>query len=191
MSTTARFTIEQYDRMIAAGVFEPREQHRLELIEGEIRAMAPIGPEHSEIVTRLTEWSYDVVESGRIRCRVQDTLDLAALESVPEPDVAWVVARDYSKRRPRAEDVLLLIEVAESSLDYDAGEKAELYAAAGIADYWVVHVGERAIEVRRDPAGRRYRTLTTHQGGEEVRPLCLPDAVLRPASLWESFESGD
>ena len=99
--------------------------------------------------------------------------------------MAWVVRRDYSRRRPSAADVLLVIEVAESSLAYDAGEKADLYAAAGIADYWVVNVPDRSIEVRRDPVGGRYRSLKTHLGDDEVRPLAFPDVALKPASLWE------
>ena len=105
-------------------------------------------------------------------------------KSAPEPDLAWVARRDYSQGRPTPADVLLVIEVAESSLKIDTGEKADLYAAAGIADYWVVNLPEQTIEVRRDPAHGRYRTLRTYSGGEELRPLSMPEIVLRPAMLW-------
>jgi len=77
-----------------------------------------------------------------------------------------------------------VIEVAESSLAYDRGEKAELYAAAGVADYWVVDLRDRTIEVRRDPAGGRYRTLRTHAGDDQIHPLAFPELTLRPAMLW-------
>jgi len=94
--------------------------------------------------------------------------------------------RDYSKSRPTVGDVLLVIEVADSSLAYDCGEKAELYAAAGIADYWVVNLPGRCVEVRRDPQGGRYRSQRAFAGGEELRPLAVPEAVLRAGTLWAS-----
>jgi Uma2 family endonuclease len=98
--------------------------------------------------------------------------------------LAWVVQQDYSRRRPTADDVLLLVEVAERSLEYDTGEKAALYAAAGIRDYWVVDVAGKAVEVRRDPEGGRYRSLQTFRGDEPIHPLCCAELSLRPAILW-------
>jgi Uma2 family endonuclease len=186
VSTIAHLSLAQYDRMIEAGVFDQRERLRLEFIEGEIREMTPIGAFHAEVVSRLTEWSCENLSRKKGRVRVQDAITLPDQESVPEPDVAWVVRRDYSHKRPSAADVLLLIEVAESSLAYDAGEKADLYAAAGIADYWVVNLPDRCIEVRREPVNGRYHSLKTHTGDDEVRPLAFPDIALKPGSLWES-----
>lgn len=186
MSTLAHLTLADYDRMIEAGVFDRGRGRRLEFIRGEIREMNPIGSPHEEIVDRLAAWSFDSLPRGTIRVRVQNSIGLPGLESAPEPDLAWVVQRDYSRGRPTAEDVLLVIEVAETSLAYDTGEKAELYASAGIADYWVVDVASQAIEVHREPAGGRYRSLKTHTGDEEVRPLAMPDVVLRPTTLWKS-----
>jgi Uma2 family endonuclease len=109
----------------------------------------------------------------------------APLDSAPEPDLVWVVQRDYSQSRPVSEEVLLVVEVSESSLAYDTGEKAFLYAEAGIADYWVVNLVDHAVEVRRDPASGRYRGLQTFSGNQEIRPLALPELVLRPQSLWD------
>ncbi len=186
MSVIAQLTLEQYDRMVEGGVFDPSRRWRLELIRGEIRQMNPIGSEHEEVVDRLTKWSAALAAAGRIRLRVQNSVGLPSLASAPEPDVAWVVERDYSRGRPTPPDVLLIIEVAESSLKYDCGEKAELYAEAGIADYWVVNLAEQSIEVRRDPAAGRYRSLQTYQDQQEVRPLALPEAVLHPAALWST-----
>lgn len=185
MSTIARLSLAQYDRMIEAGVFDQRERRRLEFICGEIREMTPIGSLHEEVVDRLLRWSSASLPPEKARVRVQNSIGLAEVESAPEPDVVWVVERDYSRGRPTAEDVLLVIEVAESSLAYDTGEKADLYAAAGIADYWVVKLRDRCVEVRRDPAAGRYRSLQSFSGDQEVRPLAFPEVALRPAKLWE------
>jgi Uma2 family endonuclease len=188
VSTIARLSLAQYDQMIEHGVFDRGDKRRLEFIRGEIRKMAPIGSLHEEVVARLTEWSTQVVPRERVRFRVQCSIGLSELESAPEPDLAWVVRRDYSGARPTEADVLLVIEVAESSLAYDCGEKADLYAAAGIADYWVVNLPDRCIEVRRDPEKGRYRSLVTCRERDEVRPLAEPEVALLPASLWEKVE---
>ena len=186
MSVIAQLTVEQYDRMIECGIFDDGRQCRLELIRGEIREMNPIGPPHEEIVDRLTLWSVRSVAAGGVRVRVQNSVGLPELGSAPQPDIVWVVDRDYSRGRPTPPDVLLVIEVAESSLKYDCGQKAELYAEAGIADYWVVNLPEQSIEVRRDPAAGRYRSLQTYLGEQEVRPLAAPEIALRPAALWKT-----
>jgi Uma2 family endonuclease len=184
VSTIARLSLNEYDRMIEHGVFNEEKRRRLEFIQGEIREMTPIGSMHEAVLDRLTEWSFENLPKRKVWVRVQESVGLPDVESAPQPDLAWVVRRDYSGGRPEAADVLLIIEVAESSLAYDRGEKADLYAAAGIADYWVVSVGDRSIEVRRDPAGGRYRTLQTHSGDDEIRPLAAPDIGLRPKALW-------
>jgi len=186
VSTIAQLTLAEYDRMIAAGVFDHRRRRRLELILGEIREMAPIGSMHEVVVDWLNEWSIRSLPKGKAWVRAQNSIGLLPLESAPEPDLAWVARRDYSHGRPTAADVLLVIEVAESSLKYDTGEKADLYAEAGIADYWVVNLVERTIEVRRDPAGGRFQGLRTFAGEDEVRPLAAPEMVLCPSMFWRS-----
>ncbi len=185
MSTVAKLTLDEYDLMIGSGVFDRRERRHLELIRGEIRERATIGPMHEVMVDRLNEWSFKSLPKGKVRVRVQNSIGLLCLESAPEPDIAWVARRDYSQGRPTEKDVLLVIEVAESSLQYDCGEKADLYAAAGVADYWVVNLPGRSIEVRRDPAEGRYRSVQTHTSDDEVRPLLVPEVVLRPSMLWK------
>ena len=117
--------------------------------------MTPIGPQHEEVVDRLNAWSVAAVHPLSIRVRIQNSIGIPDLESAPEPDIAWVVERNYSQGRPTATDVLLIIEVADSSLAYDTGEKAALYAAAGVADYWIVDIPHRCVEVRRDPRDNR------------------------------------
>lgn len=184
MSTVAQISIEQYDRMIASGVFDGPNRRRFELIHGELRMMSPIGPSHEDTVDILDEWSHDVAPRHKVRIRIQNSIRLIKFLTVPEPDVAWVRRQSYRKARPAAKDVFLLIEVSESSLDYDRGEKAELYAAAGIKDYWVVNLIDRCVETFRDPQRGLYRRLQTYQIGDEVHPLAFPMITLAVASLF-------
>jgi Uma2 family endonuclease len=186
MSTTTHLTLEEYDRMIRAGVFEREgNRYRAELIHGEILEMAPIGSLHEEVVDRLTEWSYANLRSKKVRVRVQNSIGLPELESAPEPDIVWVRKRDYSQGRPTSADVLLVIEVAESSLKYDSEIKAELYASTGIEEYWLVNLIDRRIEVRRQPQSGHYGSVEHFSGVEEVRPLAFPEIAIRPAALWQ------
>jgi Uma2 family endonuclease len=146
--------------------------------------MTPPGPEHDDLVDYLQDWSYAVVPPERVRIRIEKSIGLPSLQSGPQPDVAWVVKRNYRHARPTAADVLLVIEVAQSSLVYDRGEKAALYAEAGIADYWIVNNAGQCVEVYRDPEAGRYRSAQTFRGDQEVRPLAFPEVVLRPSMLW-------
>jgi hypothetical protein len=90
--------------------------------------MSPIGTEHAEFVNRLHEWSMKAVAGKPFRVIVQDPVRISYLDSEPEPDLTWVVAKDYSTRHPEPQDVRLIIEVADSSLGYDRSDKPEIYA---------------------------------------------------------------
>jgi Uma2 family endonuclease len=184
MSTTTRITLDQYDEMIRRGDFVPREEHRVELLYGEITPMSPINPPHNDAVDELTEWSFEILPRGAVRVRVQGSFGIPLLDSAPEPDLAWLRRKDYSTQRPEPGDVLLVIEVADSSLARDRGLKAGLYAAAGIADYWIVNVPERVTEVRRDPSDGAYQSLEVLRPGQEARPLAFPDAALPVARIF-------
>ncbi|HVA46440.1 MAG TPA: Uma2 family endonuclease [Pirellulales bacterium] len=190
MSTIARISLEEYDRMIAGGAFDVRRPNRIELIRGELRKMAPIGPEHEDAVDFLTEWSVQVKPRG-VKVRVQNSLGFAQLKTAPQPDLAWVASKRYSVRRPEAADVFLVIEVSYSSLRYDRGEKAKLYAKTGIRDYWIVNIPDRCVEVLRDPLRFRYRSLQTYVAGDAVRSLVFPEVSLDVAALFESIEDPD
>jgi len=176
MSTIARLTVEQYDRMIAASIL--REDQRVELIHGEIREMSPIGPDHETAVDKLTEWSIESLPKKKVWVRVQNSVGVPELDSAPQPDIVWVARRDYRSGRPTADDVLLIVEVAESSLRFDQGEKAELYAAAGVKDYWLVNLVDQSIEVRRNPSRGAYRELKVYSGRDKVSSLAFPKIAL-------------
>ena len=121
--------------MIAEGEFEGGlSRSRIELIERELRKMSPIYPPHAICVSILTEWSVEMRPKDKVWVRVQNPIAISKRDSVPEPDIVWAERKDYGSGHPAPSDVLLVIEVADFSLAYDCGEKANLYASAGIAD---------------------------------------------------------
>lgn len=177
-------TLAMYDRMIAAGVFDPAENHPLELIGGDLHVMSPIGDRHADAVAFLTRWSSQHADPQQVLVWVQNPLAIPGSESAPQPDIAWVAFRRYADRRPQPAEVSLLIEVADTSLAFDTEVKAGLYAAAGITDYWVVDLISRGVIVFRDPRAGRYETRSTHRDDNAVRPLAQPSAVLMPVELF-------
>jgi Uma2 family endonuclease len=170
--------------MIAKGVLDDVRDRRLELVHGEIQEMSPPGPTHEEVVDLLTDWSVRNTSPRQLRVRVQNSIGIAALDSVPQPDVTWVRQKTYRDQRPAPEDVLLLIEVSDTSLEYDRGEKRELYAEAGIPEYWIVNIPHFQIEVFRDPRGRKYRHQSVYGMGETFSPRAVRNLKLSVASLF-------
>lgn len=173
---TERYTVEEYELLGASGVFS--EDDRIELIEGAIVEMTPKGIAHSEAVTNLNEW-FAERRGNLYRVRIQDPIVLSNT-SEPEPDI--VLARPLAERRvrghPRPEDVFLVVEVADSSLAFDRGRKADLYARAGIAEYWVANVLDFSIDVFRDPSPTGYKEVRTYRPGESISVLAFPDLLL-------------
>lgn len=188
MSTAVTFTLEEYDHMIQCGAFDPPNHKRLELIEGELREMSPIGPKHDEMVTILNEWSSAVTDRRQVRIRIQSSIRIPATGSAPEPDVVWAVLKSYARRQPEPPDILLLIEVAESSLAYDLDEKAEIYARAGVTDYWVVDIPSRRVHVRRGPSADGYQSHEVFGPGDSIAPWNVPDATLDVSELFACLE---
>ena len=178
MSTVANFTIEQYERMVEAGAFDGRLRQHVEFIRGEIREMNPIGSFHAQVLSDLTDWSYDVTPRKEIAIRVQTTLRIPLQNSAPEPDLIWVRRRRYAQKHPEPSDVLLLIEVSESTLAEDRTEKLELYAEAGVQEYWIANLIDWTIEVYRQPSGQSYSWSKVFGAGTSVAPLSLPTASL-------------
>jgi Uma2 family endonuclease len=124
------------------------------------------------------------VDQTKLLLRVQNPLSIPGSESALQPDIAWVTLRRYADRRPLPEEVSLLVEVTDTSLEFDTTVKASLYAAAGIADYWVVDLVSRAVIVFREPRSGGYESRSTHRGDQLVRPLAQPEAALSPAELF-------
>jgi len=183
MSVGLRITLDEYMEMIADGAFEALRDRRIELIHGELRQMNPPGPDHAEAVSRLNYWSNEGPIRKLVKIRIQDPIGIPELDSAPQPDVVWVKVREYKDRHPLPAEVVLLIEVADSSLDSDCGEKAELYAAAGIQDYWVVSLPERLIHVFRRPQNGVFADHSTAGFGDELHPLAHPQFALSVTEL--------
>lgn len=184
MVTTLHLKLNEYDHMVACGAFDAIDR-KVELIRGEICAMNPAGPVHDDLIDFLHDWSVRSTDRAKIHVRGQTGMDLPQLDSRPEPDVFWVKARRYFDGHPTGRDTLLSIEVADSSLQSDRTTKADLYAEAGIPEYWVVDVQGRCIYVMREVAADgRYGWLRTAVLGEEVTPLAAPDAILNVADLF-------
>ena len=166
-----RFTMNQYHDMIDRGIFA--EDEPIELIRGEIVRKMPIGNPHAATVNILTRLlSKRIPDSAMIS--IQNPVLLS--DSEPEPDVAILNFCDdlYASRRPNAQDVLLLIEVADTSLAYDRDVKGPIYAEAGIREYWIVNLMNLTIEIYRDPqSDGRFATVTTTLSGEILTPLLL------------------
>ncbi len=167
----AKFTLDHYEHMVAVGAFDPPYNVPVELVQGEMVMMSPIGPPHRHFLRLLTDWSYQVAPADRIAIHVQAPVYIPSNRSEPEPDLVWTPRRDYSQQHPKAEEVLLLIEVAESSLAYDRGTKLPVYAQADIPEYWIANLIDEQIEVYREPSGLSYRNKTLHRGNDPVHPL--------------------
>ena len=174
------FTADEFERMAEAGVFDPEE--RLELIDGEIVEMSPVGPGHGAAVAILNKHLViGVGDRAVVWCQSSARMEL---RSVPQPDLALLRPRSYRRANPTPEDIVLIVEVAESSLAYDRTRKLRLYAAAGIKEYWVAGVDGEWVEVHRSPAGQAYREIRRFERHESIAPLAFPDVVIQVADIF-------
>ena len=169
-----RFTIEEYEKMVETGILA--QDDRVELIDGEIVEMSPIGDPHAAIVANLTHLLVGRI-GERARVWVQGPVRVPP-RSKPQPDVALLGPRSYMREGAATGDALLFIEVADTSLQYDRTVKLRLYARAGIPEYWIVDANAETLELYRSPSGARYPDHRTLTRGESVAPLAFPDAVI-------------
>ncbi len=172
-----KLDVDAYHRMAEAGVFGPEE--RVELIEGDLIDMAPIGQGHAGIVTALT-YILSTACAGRALVSPQNPVRLDRL-SEPQPDFAVLRWRDdfyVTGERPSPADTILLIEVAESSLRFDREVKLPLYARAGIAEFWLVDLRQRVIEVYRWPEAGAYLEKAVHAPGDRIALALMPEIVV-------------
>jgi Uma2 family endonuclease len=174
--TLAKFTVEEYHRLVAMGALEGRS---VELLEGLIIEMAPEGPEHSETIRESADWFRSCLGE---QAKVSETHPITLSQSEPEPDIAIVVNQRYRERHPTAQDVFLLIEVAYSSLEKDLNEKMRAYANASIPEYWLIDLRNRRVVVMRQPEGDGYQSNQEYTSGT-ISPLNFPELKVPVAFL--------
>jgi Uma2 family endonuclease len=178
-----RFTVEDFQLMDRAGVFPP--DSRLELLEGKIYDMSPIGPFHEGVCDLLTEY-FVKASNGRWIVRVQHSIHLAS-DSLPQPDL--VLARPaphrYKMRHPAPEDIFLVVEIAQTSLLHDDGYKRPLYARAGITEVWIVDLNDEVLRVFRKPDGETYTERQELRAGQFASMEMFSDVKVDVAELFK------
>jgi Uma2 family endonuclease len=168
-----RWTVEDYHRMAEVGILRPAD--RIELIDGDIIEMAPVGSPHIGAVMTLNQLLTKAAPES-VMVSVQSPIQLGA-RSEPEPDLALLRARADKYRRPpppAAADVLLIIEVSDTSLRYDREVKLPLYARGNIPEVWIVDLAARAVTVHRNPEKAAYTAVTSHGPTEALEASALP-----------------
>jgi Uma2 family endonuclease len=181
-----RFTQREYYAMVEAGVLD--EDSRVELIRGDLAVMSPINPSHASAVDRLTA-VFSSTLAGRAIVRVQNPFAIGD-DSEPQPDLSLLKPREdyYAAEHPGPQDLLLAVEVANTSLRYDREIKMPLYAEAGVIEVWLLNLVDNVLEVYRDPGPKGYRSLLRLSPGDTVSPLAFPDLTLPVAGF---LPSGD
>ena len=176
-----RFTVAEYHRMAEAGILRYKE--RVELIEGEIVDMTPIGRRHMACVDRLTRFFVRGVGDEAI-VRVQGSLRLHE-HSEPEPDLVILRPRAdfYAESDAGPADALLIVEVADTSEHYDRQVKVPLYARAGIPEVWVVDLTAATVTAYRGPSATGYTEAIVATGTDELSPLAFPELSLSAARI--------
>jgi Uma2 family endonuclease len=175
-------TVDEYYRMAEVGLLAP--DARVELIEGEVIDMAPIGSSHAGIVNYLARYFFGVV-GERATVTVQQPVRLSP-RSEPQPDLSLLKPRTdlYRKGHPSPTDVLLLIEVSDSTLRFDLGLKAAMYARHGIPELWVVDIEGRCLHCLRMPVGEVYQYTSVLRTGQ-CAAAALPDVAVDLAALFD------
>jgi Uma2 family endonuclease len=169
------FKRSEYDQMVELGLFQ---DERVELIRGVLVKMSPPLAPHASTVQRLNQLLMTRLQE-RFTLRIQSPIALSD-DSEPEPDVAVVSLGDYDKEHPST--ALPVIEVSDTSLKKDRA-KAALYASAGLAEYWIVNLGARTVELYSSPDGDRYAEVGTLRAGDELRPASLIDVAIAVAEI--------
>ena len=178
-----RFNVTEYYRLAETGILPPGA--RVELLDGEIIDMSPIGPFPGGVTNFLTKlfvmaardrWEVSVQNPVRLSNRSEPQPDLMLLK--PTPD-------GYRKRLPQPDDVFLLVEVSDTTLALDLSEKLPVYGRAGIAEVWIVNLNEETVEVYHDPHFTGYASKTVFHAGEQVPALAFPDLTVSVTELFQ------
>ncbi len=174
-------TTADYHSMIEAGILGPED--RVELLAGEIYEAASIGSPHAACVMRLNRW-FSTHVGERALVNPQNPVEISDI-SEPEPDISLLEPREgfYADRNPRPDEVLLLIEVAASSYEFDRTVKLPLYAESGIREVWIIALERSVVEVYREPGDGAYRWMQSLTAGDTLTPLALRDLTVDVAYL--------
>jgi Uma2 family endonuclease len=173
--------VDDYEKMIRHGILT--ENHNVELIRGEVVPKMPIGDLHAACLNRIVELFFDLVGKSATRS-IQNPIRLS--DSEPEPDFVLLLRRDdfYASGKPRPADAYLVVEVADASLAYDREVKGPLYAENGIAEYWIVNLVDRCLEVYRGPQpDGTHADVRTLWPGDTVSLALLPTVAVAVADL--------
>jgi Uma2 family endonuclease len=176
-----RFSVKDFYRMAETGVLPPGA--RVELLNGKVIDMSPIGPLHGGVVKRLNRLFHRFAQD-RWLMAVQDPVHLED-DSEPQPDLMLLkpAADDYESRHPKPDDVFLLIEVSDATLETDREVKVPVYGRAGIAEVWIVNLDDGTLEVYREPSFDGYASIQILHKDDKAAPAQFPDAVLEVADL--------
>ncbi|MBC7982642.1 MAG: Uma2 family endonuclease [Candidatus Obscuribacterales bacterium] len=177
-----RISVDRYQKMIAAGVLTKYD--RIELIEGEMIDMPPIGKMHSAVSSRLNEL-FVLKSSGAATVVVAGPINLGDF-SEPQPDLMLLKRRAdfYSTKIPEAEDVLLIAEVSDSTLAFDQTTKLKLYGQHGIKEYWIVDIAAKRIIVHREPIANGYTRRLEFQAPDSLSPEAFPSMAIALSDLF-------
>lgn len=171
---TRKFTVDQYHQMAEKGILHCEEN--IELIQGEIITMSPIGFRHAATINRLVNEFLELQLARKTIISVQNSIHLSD-RSEPQPDIALLKPNDnfYSDRLPQATDILLLIEVADSSLTYDREVKIPLYAQHNINEVWLINLTQNQLERYTDPLNHYYQNHTIFYPSQKISSLAFPE----------------
>lgn len=180
-TTRKLFSVAEYARMRTTGILA--EDDRLELLDGEIRVMSPIGPRHAALVNRLNA-AITRQLGATVIVSIQNPIQLNDY-SEPQPDLALLHPRDdyYATAHPCPDDIILVIEIADTSLPYDRDEKLPRYADAGIAEAWLIDVSAQTITQYTQPRNGTYRSRLTITNDETIVAQALPELQISVAHL--------
>lgn len=173
---TYRWTVEEYEELGRAGIFDGEK--RVELLNGEIVVMSPIGYRHATAVNRLTKF-FVLHARDRYIVSPQHPVKLDP-RSAPQPDLALLhPSCDSSGETPTSSDVFLIIEIADSTVQYDRQDKGPAYALQDIQEYWLLNLEQNRLEIFRSPKAGAYRQQIIREAAATASPLAFPDLELR------------
>lgn len=166
-------TLVEYHKMIESGILGPKD--KIELINGQILHMSPIGSKHQAMVDKLTQL-FIILFKDEVIVRTQGPISIPEL-SEPEPDITLLKPKAdfYADQHPGPQDIYLVVEVSDTTLEFDRNEKLALYAKAGIPEYWIINLAAQQIECYTQPQGKLYKYCTFATANDQLSTNSFPD----------------